>query len=473
MRVENNRKEFEESYCNVTWDEMLCWDAASAGSFVKQNCPSHVEGIRSSAFAYRECGLDGVWIHTDPDANVTTGWTNYSECFSEDPEFASIKNDLTRIELMSNIGYAISLVSLMVAVLIMLLSRRLHCKSNSLHINLFISFIIRAVVSLLKDVLFVDGLGLQQDVTRISPEKVVFKQGMHWECKLLVSIFMYAVAASMMWIFMEGLYLHMLVYKTLFTERTGIRMYVVIGWLSPLLYVVPWIFVRVFVDNTFCWNTDSYGYLWIIKSPIILTIMINFVFFINIVRVLCIRMKSHRNMKGTHNQQLRKLAKFSLVLIPLFGVLYIGTSAYPPGVDIRADMIYLYCEMFYNSFQGILLAVLFCFLNEEVHNELRRCWYKHRRGESTYTRTYALSSYNKASGVSHSSYGQTKTRIVNKHDATFKRLPGTEPTEQSGLRTSMVNHKSGIANGNGHGICRDNRFSSNDDIHRMDTLLEE
>ena len=52
----------------------------------------------------------------------------------------------------------------------------------------------------------------------------------HWECKLIVSVFTYAVAASMMWIFMEGLYLHMLVYKTLFTERTGIRMYVVIGW---------------------------------------------------------------------------------------------------------------------------------------------------------------------------------------------------------------------------------------------------
>ena len=29
---------------------------------------------------------------------------------------------------------------------------------------------------------------------------------------------------------MEGLYLHMLVYKTLFTERHGIRLYVVLGW---------------------------------------------------------------------------------------------------------------------------------------------------------------------------------------------------------------------------------------------------
>ena len=52
----------------------------------------------------------------------------------------------------------------------------------------------------------------------------------HWECKLIVTLFTYTVSASLMWIFMEGLYLHMLVYKTLFTERHGIRLYVVLGW---------------------------------------------------------------------------------------------------------------------------------------------------------------------------------------------------------------------------------------------------
>jgi len=40
-----------------------------------------------------------------------------------------------------------------------------------------------------------------------------------------------------MWIFMEALYLHMLVYKTLFTERNGVKMYMIIGWCKyTLLY---------------------------------------------------------------------------------------------------------------------------------------------------------------------------------------------------------------------------------------------
>ena len=58
----------------------------------------------------------------------------------------------------------------------------------------------------------------------------------HWECKLIVTLFTYTVAASLMWIFMEGLYLHMLVYKTLFTERHGIRLYVILGWGKFIFY---------------------------------------------------------------------------------------------------------------------------------------------------------------------------------------------------------------------------------------------
>ena len=54
----------------------------------------------------------------------------------------------------------------------------------------------------------------------------------------MVTIFLYTVAASLMWIFMEGLYLHMLVYRTLFTERNGIRLYVLLGW-GKFMQVIP------------------------------------------------------------------------------------------------------------------------------------------------------------------------------------------------------------------------------------------
>ena len=40
--------------------------------------------------AVRQCGVDGRWV-SHFDDNMTDGWTNYTECFKEDPEIASIK----------------------------------------------------------------------------------------------------------------------------------------------------------------------------------------------------------------------------------------------------------------------------------------------------------------------------------------------------------------------------------------------
>ena len=54
------------------------------------------------------------------------------------------------------------------------LFRRLHCKSNSLHINLFIAFILRAIISFIKSSLFVEGVGLEKDIQRVEGGDIVF-----------------------------------------------------------------------------------------------------------------------------------------------------------------------------------------------------------------------------------------------------------------------------------------------------------
>jgi len=69
-------------------------------------------------------------------------------------------------------------------------------------------------------------------------------------------------------------------------------------------------------------------------------------------RLQIIRCNIHkRALYSWFHLNFRKLAKFALVLIPLFGVTYIVTAAYPIGLDYQADIIYLYWDMFYNSFQ--------------------------------------------------------------------------------------------------------------------------
>ena len=40
-------------YCNVTWDEMLCWSETPAGSRATQDCPSYVKNIYEGMYLCR------------------------------------------------------------------------------------------------------------------------------------------------------------------------------------------------------------------------------------------------------------------------------------------------------------------------------------------------------------------------------------------------------------------------------------
>ncbi|KAH9524816.1 Parathyroid hormone/parathyroid hormone- peptide receptor [Bulinus truncatus] len=302
-------------------------------------------------FAQKTCTENGTWwVH--PVHN--TSWTNYNACFYSPIDISSHIEIADNLILLYTIGYSVSLASLLVAVVIMLYWRRLHCKSNTLHINLFIAFILRASMAFTKDRLFVGGLGLPQDVRRVEGGKLIFlDEGMHWECRTLFVLQMFAISASQTWMLMEGLYLYLLVHKTMVTERLGVKPYVALGWVLPWTFLTPWVIVKSIYENKFCWNIqENKAYFWIMKGPWTSIVIINFYFFLDIIRVLMTRVRNNQRHVG--RSQYRKFGKFILVLIPLFGIMYIVLNfAFPSEVMPRDyNVIYLYIEMSYNSFQN-------------------------------------------------------------------------------------------------------------------------
>ncbi|ESP04258.1 hypothetical protein LOTGIDRAFT_53326, partial [Lottia gigantea] len=266
-----------------------------------------------------------------------------------------------RLRLMYNIGYGISLASLLLAVGIMVRFKRLHCSRNTIHINLFASFILRASISFMKENLLVQSVGFSFD---------------HWQCKLFFTLFNYILGANYMWIFVEALYLHILITVSVFSDKSGIIWYILFGWLAPVCFVLPWVIVRATVEDELCWNTHpTPEYFWITKAPIVASIVINFIIFLNLIRVLFTKLNAV-NSPEAKKFRYQKLAKSTLVLIPLFGVHYIVFLGLPGGLDERLELAKLYFEMFFNSVQGFFVALLFCFLNSEVQNEVKKNWHR-------------------------------------------------------------------------------------------------
>ncbi|XP_059147562.1 parathyroid hormone/parathyroid hormone-related peptide receptor-like [Physella acuta] len=392
--------EKKKGWCGVAWDKIMCWNETKPGTVVTAPCPGYIEFFNTSEFAERTCTENGTWW-THPVHNTT--WTNYNSCVIPSSKTGTQPTiEAHNLVLLYTVGYSVSLASLIVAVVIMLYWRRLHCKSNTLHINLFMAFILRASMSFMKDRLFVGGLGLPQDVRRGEEGKLIFlEEGPHWECRTLFVLLMFAISASQTWMLMEGLYLYLLVHKTMATERLGVKPYIVLGWVLPWTFLIPWIVIKAVFENELCWNMQyNAGYFWVMKGPWTAIVVINFFFFMDIIRVLVTRVRNNQRHVG--RSQYRKFGKFILVLIPLFGIMYIVLNvAFPSEVYTKDyNVIYLYVEMGYNSFQGFILALLFCFLNEDVHTEMRRSWQQHRsrRYNSTvFNRSLAQSSCHRAS----------------------------------------------------------------------------
>ncbi|XP_054646741.1 growth hormone releasing hormone receptor, like isoform X5 [Dunckerocampus dactyliophorus] len=147
----------------------------------------------------------------------------------------------------------------------------------------------------------------------------------------------------------------------------------------PVLFIVLWIGSRVYFEDTECWdiNEDSL-YWWIIKGPIVVSIVhaqqasipVNFMLFVNIVRIL-IQKLSPRLIQFNNSSQYRRLTKSTLLLIPLFGTHYMFFNFLPDYFNIN---LRLCIELCIGSFQGLLVAILYCFLNQEVQKEVHMQW---------------------------------------------------------------------------------------------------
>ncbi|CAK7307294.1 pituitary adenylate cyclase-activating polypeptide type I receptor isoform X2 [Vulpes vulpes] len=392
--------------CPGMWDNLTCWKPARVGEMVLVSCPelfrifnpdqvweletidrefdfpdTNSLDLSDMRVVSRNCTEDG-WSEPFPHYVDACGFDEYDEYEPGDQDYYYLS-----VKALYTVGYSTSLVTLTTAMVILCRFRKLHCTRNFIHMNLFVSFMLRAISVFIKDWI----LYAEQDSNHCFVSTV--------ECKAIMVFFHYCVVSNYFWLFIEGLYLFTLLVETFFPERRYFYWYTIIGWGTPTVCVSVWAMLRLYFDDTGCWDmNDNTALWWVIKGPVVGSIMVNFVLFIGIIVILVQKLQSP-DMGGNessiyltnlslgvpkkaredplpvpsdqHSLPFLRLARSTLLLIPLFGIHYTVFAFSPENVSKRERLVF---ELGLGSFQGFVVAVLYCFLNGEVQAEIKRKW---------------------------------------------------------------------------------------------------
>ncbi|XP_010900661.1 vasoactive intestinal polypeptide receptor 1b isoform X1 [Esox lucius] len=342
--------------CQGMWDIIACWPSALVGEVITIQCPRYFSYfsdhiVKHKGNLSKTCTSKG-WTEMHPvDIAVNCGYNANST--GDDGQF------FWQVKIGYTVGHSVSLISLITAIVILSIFRKLHCTRNYIHMHLFVSFILKAVAVFMKDVVLYEVEEVDHCPGSVG-------------CKAVMVFFQYCIMASFFWLLVEGLYLHTLLAVSFFSERKYFWCYILIGWGGPTIFITAWSVSKANYNDVGCWdiieNTDMFW--WIIKTPILASILMNFILFICIIKILRQKINCPDIGRNESNQYSR-LAKSTLLLIPLFGINFIVFAFIPEQVNTKLRLVF---DLILGSFQGFVVAILYCFLNGEVQGEMKRKW---------------------------------------------------------------------------------------------------
>ncbi|XP_032676531.1 PDF receptor isoform X2 [Odontomachus brunneus] len=364
-----------ELWCNPVWDSLLCWPPTKASTTAKQRCP-FVDGFDTTKSVEKKCGYNGHWETqngTRTSEDSLTGWANYTTCLTPEMlwlHYRVYNNNLEgemkmeiaeRTRILEFVGLSISLVALVASLVIFCRFRSLRNTRTRIHKNLFVAMVIQVLIRLTLYIDFAIFRRKTYSVRGIGNTPVL--------CEASYVLLEYVKTAMFMWMFIEGLFLHNIVTVTVFQETSYYRMYRFIGWGYPVLITLVWAIVMAFYyhpKSKFlrCWSGYNLSsYFWILEGPRFAVILLNFLFLLNIIRVLVVKL---RQSHTSEIEQVFKAVRAAVVLLPLLGITNVLFMIEVPLDNVKKFALWSYSTHFLRSFQGLFIAILYCFLNGEV-----------------------------------------------------------------------------------------------------------
>ncbi|RWS26867.1 Calcitonin gene-related peptide type 1 receptor-like protein, partial [Leptotrombidium deliense] len=156
----------------------------------------------------------------------------------------------------------------------------------------------------------------------------------------------------------ESIYLHKLIVAAFHEETRRIYFYL-IGWLLPLLFMIPYCSVHSIAENNRnCWTNQIGAYEWIYNIVPVTCLSVNALLLLNTIRVLFTKLRTSPN-------HIKVALKATIVLIPIFGVQFAFYN-FNPLLTEKCDPFLnflLHCGIVVDSLHGALVSTIFCFLN--------------------------------------------------------------------------------------------------------------
>ncbi|XP_036389205.1 calcitonin gene-related peptide type 1 receptor [Megalops cyprinoides] len=339
-------------FCNRTWDGWLCWGDSSPGTAM-QLCPEYFQDFDPAEKVTKVCNPDGLWFR-HPESNRT--WSNYTQCTAYTKDKLKLAYSLYYLAI---VGHGLSVVSLLISLCIFSYFKSLSCQRISLHKNMFLSFILNSICT----VMWLS--------TVVSDQQLVASDWIG--CKVLSILTLYTFGSNYFWMLCEGIYLHTLIIVAVFVGEQHLGWYYVLGWGFPLVPAITHAVARWLFYNDRCWISSDTHLLYIIHGPIHAALLVNLFFLLNIMRVLITKLKlTHTAESNVY----MKAVRATLILVPLLGIQFVLVPWRPEGRLARA--VYEFVMHIFSHFQGFLVAVIFCFCNGEVQAALKRHWKQNR-----------------------------------------------------------------------------------------------
>nr|QVK45659.1 G protein-coupled receptor [Proales similis] len=341
--------------CEPIWDGWSCHRSTAAGQISKVKCQSHIVADACHTvldYAYLQCDENGEWFR-----NQYGEWTDYGSCSKS---IIGIKERLINVNV---ICQAVSLVFLIASLVIFFSYKKLRVNRIKLHQQLFISLVLQSIAQIVWECLIMKK-SLHDPIYYIDSNNIL--------CIVLNMFLQYTRSTNYFWMLCESIHLYKYLIHV-FNEEKSLIMYYCIGWGIPFILSTAFAALSWTIENHSCW-TRNMNLINIIKIPNILTILLNFIFLIIIVKSLYEKLKKNQTNMG-QAVQFKKAVKATLILVPLFGLQLILSPIVmcdsTPGAQIANTL-----NRLVESLQGLIVALFFCFFNSEILNLLKQTLHK-------------------------------------------------------------------------------------------------